>query len=237
MICRVKIPTVLRPNEHETIPQARLLVSFDDEAFFVLPAHAAAAAEWLEAADLAWDSEPAGTLAAALRRAVAELQESPPRLVPERYLGLVEGEDSDGARAWLEVSVETGVMDPSSPRIVLRHGEDIDRMDDTWWLLDREAARVGELVLGRRTGVLTEAGPNQRPFLHVRPQGDDGIELRFEDDVLDERQEDGTYRLEAPAADKLGRLLASAVALSEEQPPYVFVPPEPRDVVVAELRW
>jgi hypothetical protein len=236
MICRVKIPTVLRPNEQETIPQARLLVSFDEEPFFVLPAHAAAAAEWLEAADLAWDSEPAGTLAAALRRAVGALQESPPRLVPERYLGLVEAEDSDGARAWLELSLETGVMDPSSPRIVLRHGEDIDHMDDTWWLLDREAARVADLVQARHAGVLTEAGPNQRPFLHVRPDGD-GVELRFEDDVLEERADDGIFRLGAAAADKLGRLFEQAVALSEEQPPYVFVPPEPRDLLIAELHW
>jgi hypothetical protein len=236
MICRVKIPTVLRPNEQETIPQARLLLSFDDQSFFVLPSEAAVAAEWLEAADMAWDSEPAGTLAAALRRALAALQESPPRLVPERYLGLLEAEDSDGIRAYLELSLETGVMEASAPRIVLRHGERIDHMDDTWWLLDREAARVGELVATRQAGVLTEAGPNQRPFLHVRPDGD-GVELRFEDDLLDERDEDGRYRLEAAAAEKLGRLLVQAVALSEEQPPYVFVPPEPRDVLIAELSW
>jgi hypothetical protein len=36
---------------------------------------------------------------------------------------------------------------------------------------------------------------------------------------------------------RLADLLMQAVALSEEQPAYVFVPPEPRDVLIAELRW
>jgi hypothetical protein len=241
MICRVTIPTVLRPNERETVPQARLHVSFDDrgfeQGFYVLPAQAATTADWLEAADLAWDSEPAGTLAAALRSAVASLQEKPPRLVPERFIGLVRGEDSEGLTAFLEVAVETGVMEASNPRIVLRSGESMEEPNDTWWLLDREAQHLQQLVKARTTGALTEAGPNQRPFLHVTPLDEAGLLLRFDDDVLDERGEDGELRLAAAAANKLAELLAQAVALSEEQPPYVFVPPEPRDVVVAELHW
>jgi hypothetical protein len=235
MICRVTIPTVLRPNELETLPQARVHLSFDDDTYFILPTQARAAAEWLEAADFAFDYEAAGELAAALRRAVEQMQEAPPRLIPERYLGLVHAEGSGGAPAYLELSLETGVIEPSNPRIVLRTGADLDRLGDTWWLLDREAQRVAELVAAGEAGVLTEVGPNQRPFLHVRPLGD-GVELRLEDDLLDERGDDGIFRLAASARARLATLLAQAVSLSAEQPPYVFVPPEPRDVLVAELR-
>jgi hypothetical protein len=237
MICRIEIPTVVRPNEQEILPQARVHVSFDEDVHYIHQEQARAAAEWLEAADLAFDSEPAGTLAAALRTAVTRLHESPPRLVPERFLGLIEATRSDGSNVFLEVALETAVMEPSNPRIVLRAAESVERLGNTWWFFEREATRVSELLTTRTAGVLTEVGPNQRPFLHVTP-ADIGAELRFEDELIDEYEgEDGLYRLASPAAARLAELLMQAVALAEEQPPYVFVPPEPRDVLIAELRW
>jgi hypothetical protein len=231
MIYRVKIPTVLWANEDEILPQARLHVAFDDYVMALLPSQVEAAADWLELSERVWDHESAGELATLLRRGLAVLREKPPRLVPERYLGLVEAVDRAGAGAvYLDLSVETAVIEPSNPRIVLRYGETLERMSDTWWLLDGEAKLLAELVRERRAGVLTEAGPNQRPFLHVRPDGD-GVTLRFED----EERGGGDIALAAAAADKLGELLAEALTMVVEQPPYVFVPPEPRDLLVAEL--
>jgi hypothetical protein len=240
MLYRVKIPTVLWASEDpdEIVPQARLHVSFDDYVMALLPAQVELAADWLETAERVWDHESAGELATLLRRGLAALREKPPRLVPERYLGLIEateaGEAADASGAvYLDVSVETAVIEPSNPRVVLRYGETLERMSDTWWLLDGEAKLLAELVRERRAGVLTEAGPNQRPFLHVRP-ADDGVALRFagEDDV----GERGELRLAAAAADKLGELLGEALTLVAELPPYVFVPPEPRDLLIAELQ-
>jgi hypothetical protein len=237
MICRIEIPTVVRPNELEILPQARVHVTFDNDVHFIHQEQARAAAEWLEAADLAFDSEPAGQLAAALRTAVTRLHESPPRLVPERFLGMVEATRSDGRGVFLEVALETAVMEASNPRIMLSTSVSVDRLGNSWWLFEREATRVSELLTTRKAGMLTEVGPNQRPFLHVTPEGE-GAELRFEDELIDEQDgEDGLYRLAAPAAVRLADLLMQAVALSEEQPAYVFVPPEPRDVLIAELRW
>lgn len=237
MLCRVKIPTVLYPNEHELLPQARLSVAFGDEGTFaLLPAPARAAAEWLELADLLYNRQAAGELAAALRRAIETLQDQPPRLVPERYIGLVHALDSRDAPMFLEVSVESAVVEPTSPRIVLRSGESLEVLTDTWWLLDGEAQRLGELLRTRAAGELTEAGPNQRAFLQVRPSPE-RVELRFDDDLLSERGADGIVRLTPAAADTLADLLAQSVTLSAEQPPYVFVPPEPRDVLIAEISW
>ncbi len=234
--CRVKVPTVLWPNERETLPQPVVHVSFGDDTFAASPAQARAAAEWLDAAHRAFGDERAQALAQALRGALVALADKPPRLVPERYLGVVHATDSDGAPAFLEFSVETAVVERSNPRIVLRCGESLESLGDTWWLLDAEAQRLAELVRARAAGVLTEAGPNQRPFLHVQPS-DGGVELRFDDDLLTERGDDGVYRLAAPAAARLADLLAQAVAITAEQPPYVFVPPEPRDVLIADLDW
>jgi hypothetical protein len=236
MICRVLVPTALYENELETVPQPRVRVSFDGENVLVLPAQARAAAEWLEAADFAFEREAAGDLAAALRRAIAQLDERPPRLVPERYLGLVEGLGSDGAPRYLDVTVETAVIEPNNPRVTLRMGRSLEHMNDTWWLRDEEARTLGVWAAARAPGVLTEAGPNQRPFLRVQPDGD-GLTLRFEDDLLAEHDDDGTLALAGDAADRLAALLAAALAVVEEQPAYVFVPPEPRDLLVAELRW
>jgi hypothetical protein len=232
MVYRVKIPTVLWANEDEIVPQARLHVSFDDYVMALLPAQVELAADWLELSERVWDHESAGELATVLRRGLAVLREKPPRLVPERYLGLVEAADAGGA-VYLDVSVETAVIEPSNPRVVLRYGETLERMNDTWWLLDGEAKLLAELVRERRAGILTEAGPNQRPFLHVQP-ADDGVALRFEADLVAERG-GGDFRLAATAADKLAELLTQALALVAELPPYVFVPPEPRDLLVAEL--
>lgn len=232
MVYRVKIPTVLWANDDEIVPQARLHVAFDDYVMALLPAQVEAAADWLEMTERVWDHERAGELATLLRRGLAAMRDKPPRLVPERYLGLVEAADVVGA-VYLDVSVETAVIEPSNPRIVLRYGETLERMSDTWWLLDGEAQLLGELTAARRAGVLTEAGPNQRPFLHVQPAGD-GVALRFEDDLVAERG-GGDIRLTAAAADKLAELLAEARALVAELPPYVFVPPEPRDLLIAEL--
>ena len=58
---------------------------------------------------------------------MAALHEQPPRLVPERYLGLVEATDAGGA-VYLDLSVETAVIEPSNPRVVLRYGETLERM-------------------------------------------------------------------------------------------------------------
>ena len=236
MMYRVKIPTVLWANEAEIVPQARLHVSFDDYVMALTAAEVEGAADWLEMAERVWDHESAGELATLLRRGLAAMRDKPPRLVPERYLGLVEGAAAEPASGalYLDVSVETAVIELSNPRIVLRYGESLERMGDTWWLLDDEAKLLRALVAERRAGMLTEAGPNQRPFLHVQP-ADDGVTLRFEDDLVDESGR-GAIRLPAASTDKLAELLAEALTLVEEQPPYVFVPPEPRDLLVAELQ-
>lgn len=233
MLYRVKIPTVLWANDAEIVPQARLHVAFDDYVMALTAAEVESAADWLEMAERVWDHESAGELATLLRRGLAAMRETPPRLVPERYLGLVEAADDAGA-IYVDLSVETAVLEPSNPRIVLRYGASLESMADTWWLFDGEAARLAELVTARRAGVLTEVGPNERPFLHVQPAGD-GVALRFVPDDGDERG-GGHFRLGAAAADKLAQLLAEARALVAELPPYVFVPPEPRDLLIAEMQ-
>lgn len=250
---RIAIPTVLEVTDRDARPAPFVELALDDAAFRLAPDEAAALAGWMRVAAVL-GSAPGAALAAALEEALATLAAQPPLCLERVTLGFVQGETSDEEAAWLEVALEAAVREPSNPRIVLELADSPYRSGagDTWWLLSDEAFTLAGL-LDRAAqggpvgpvGRLEEKGPNRRPFLHVAvapdpavgraPPRPPGVELRFDDDLLAERGEDGVVWLLGEDARRLARLLLDARRLEEERPAHRLEPPAPGLRVIATL--
>jgi hypothetical protein len=246
---RVRIPTVLLRGERPYVE-----VGFDDDSWRLGAPEARAACEWMRAAEVWLGSASSAKLADALDRALARLRESPPRAVQDHFLGVTQGQLSSGEPAWLEVRVQSAVAHPDHPRIVLDTAESPDEIGtaDTWWIDRHEATQLANLVrrgavavgAGKPLGIgaLDEVQPGAPPFLHVAvtPEPADargfGVELRFDDDLLHERGDDGVLWVAEAHAHKLADWLEAAVVHADAHPPHVWQAPEPEPLMVAELR-
>jgi hypothetical protein len=251
-ICRIQIPTVLHKTAQNARPQPYVQIAFDHEAPRRLEPHAARiAAEWM-AVGAAWGSAPAQALLDALVRCLKALEGAPPLVIENRVSGILEASASSGEPQWLEVGVEMAVLEASSPRIVINSAERPESLGgaDTWWMLTDEAERLEALLreaAGLRAagpiGLLEEKGPNRRPWLYVTVEPDPhpsrkgalGVQLRFDDELIDERGDDGIVWLPGPLAIRLADLVRAALVTEKTEPAHVFERPEPHDVLVAEI--
>jgi hypothetical protein len=233
---RIRVPTVLHATMREHRPQPRVGLVYDDDAWQLSVAESERAEGWMRAAAAWLESRQALAAAEGLALARDVLESKPPRVVEQRSLGVVEAHDSGGDPLWVEVALETALVEAMHPRLVLHVAERPDELEsgDTWWLLPQEGERLVELLASASGGVLEEVGPNRRPWLHVTPR-DGGVTLRFDDDVIDERGDDGVVELDATAVERLRERLRQAVELERTTAPYVYVPPEPDELMLVEI--
>lgn len=246
MKVRVAVPTVLEATARDATPRPYVQVALDEDAWQLSRGEAMRYADWMRAAHALLGAESARLLAGALDEAVAALEARPPRVLERVTLGLVQGEGSDGEPVWIEVALEPAVLEASNPRIVLDVAESPVAFGagDTWWAMDDEAYALAALLrlaaASERVteiGRLEEKGPNRRPWLHVcvasEPVPDPGherppgVQLRFDDDLLAERGEDGIVWMSAEDAHRLAGLLDAALEAEKRRPPHVYEPPEP----------
>ncbi len=256
MICRVRIPTVTYATARDSRPAPYVELAIDDEVVRLPVDGARVLHGWMAWAAAFSSSATTRELADAIARALAALSDAPPRVIENHYAGIIEVAASSGEPIWIEVSVEAAVAEPANPRLVLQTADSPQAIGtaDTWWLLDGETSQLAALIEQaastldagpRAIGRLEEAGPNRRPFLHVSidpdprgaTPGAPGVQLRFDDDLLDERADDGIFWLPPAAATRLATLLREALAWAIAHPAHVYLPPEPRSVQIAELRF
>jgi hypothetical protein len=148
-------------------------------------------------------------------------------------------QNSAGEPTWFSVAVEMGTRDVGHPRIRFNIsdslGDDGEAQwtGDTWWISDDEAR---ELIDALRAGA-GEVGD----FLFVRGAKDpehertDGVELRFDDSIVEESGDDGVLWVGTPDAQRIAGWLESALAWARLHPAHLFTAPEPDPVAVAEL--
>jgi hypothetical protein len=237
MTWRIRIPTVLFATSGEPSPEPHVSVDElgdPEHAQQLTIAETEAAIAWIQASKGWLEGARVRSVADALSAALAALHASPPRIITDTRMGIVQGERSTGAPRWVRVSVEGAVNEPSNPRIALDISDDLQRNGDTWWLLHGEAKRLAALLRDLAGGALEETGPNQRPWLHVTHQAE-AVSLRFDDDLVSESGDDGVFVLNRMDAGRLATLLDEAASFERAHPAHVFAPPEPREREIARV--
>jgi hypothetical protein len=236
---RIRIPTVLYATSGEPHPEPHVSVDEigdPEHAQQLSIAETEAAIAWLSASKGWLEGARVRQVADALGAALRALASSPPRIITDTRMGMVQGERSSGEPQWLCVSVEGAVNEPSNPRIVIEVAGDPHAMacGDTWWLLHDEAKRLAALLRDLSGGTLCETGPNQRPWLHVTHHPET-VSLRFDDDLIAEQGSDGVFVLNPIDAGRLAVLLDEAASFERAHPAHVFAPPEPREREIARV--
>jgi hypothetical protein len=245
MIVRVRVPTVEQVGQPSEVE-----LSFDEDAWHLRASDAQMASGWMRAAASVLGSAGAGQVAEAIERACRLLREEPPRQMQDHVLGVARGQLSSGEPAWLEIDVESGVRDPSHPRIKIHTADAPDLLgaQDTWWLDGAEGRRTASLLReAASAGAGAELGsvgamPAVPAFLHVGTALDPehertaGVTLRFDDELVAEAGDDGLFWLAPATAHKLAGWLDDAVAWAAAHPPHVWQPPEPDPRLVAEIQ-
>jgi hypothetical protein len=254
MILRVSIPTVQYVTMRDARPQPFVQVAYDRDAWQLDSEEASRAAGWMRVAHQLTGDARAETVARALDAAVTELALKAPRVLEDLMLGMVQGEASTGEPSWIEIGLEAAVNEPSNPRVMIDVAESLDALgaSDTWWLLNDEAARLASLARQAAeraepgtVGRLEEKGPNRRAWLFVdvasqpslKPDEPPrlGVQLRFDDDLLSERGDDGVLWMSPADALRLAKYLDEALNAAAANPAYIYAPPEPGTREVANI--
>lgn len=255
MIVRVSIPTVQYVTMRDARPQPYVQVAYDRDAWQLDSEEASRAAGWMRVAHQLTGDTRASALGRALDTAVTELLLKAPRILEDLMLGMVQGEASTGEPAWIEIGLEAAVNEPSNPRVMVDIAESLDALgaSDTWWLLSDEAARLASLARQAAerdapgpVGKLEEKGPNRRAWLFVdvasqpslKPDEPPrlGVQLRFDDDLITERGDDGVSWMSPADALRLAKYLDEALNAAAANPAYLYVSPEPGHREIAHVR-
>lgn len=193
-------------------------------------------------------TEQSRELAQNIRIGLSALQDSPPCLLPDVFVGRVMGLGSDGRLISLGIEVLQGVSRDEIHRLTL------DFLG-TWFLDDSSTdgltnglkagadavmsgAAAGQSFLSLKEG---SCGGGEHTWLSISTaaafSGRVMVRLRLWDELVKDRGDDGIIDFLAVDARTLASFLHEGREHTEKHPPYIFKSPEPfpREIVV--VRW
>ena len=198
-----------------------------------------------------------------LKKALEYINQNPPLMISNSLIGRVECLSKNGEKKQIEVEVEGAVFSKEAPCIALNVVEDVvcPSESDTWWLSDDEASKLVELLEAAIASETTKLAnqyrekyigclaaeasnePETIPWLNVtlqvRIQSDNipelWVRLHFNDELTQEREDRGILWLTNRSIEYLIQLISEAKRFKRDFPSHIYVPPEPENIVVAEI--
>ncbi|HAZ48608.1 MAG TPA: hypothetical protein DDW76_22945 [Cyanobacteria bacterium UBA11369] len=195
-----------------------------------------------------------------LVNALEYLKQNPPLVVSNLQIGTVETTALNGNNRWFEVEVEESVYDVDAPRIMLNIFENQHKTgaSSTWWFDDEDASKLAGFLLSAAAALEKQSienvgslvaqasdGNKTTPWLTVTVQQNYpyidanllGVQLCFNDELVQESENDGIFWLTGNGATELSRIISAAVETKVTHPPHIYVPPQPESVVISNFSW
>jgi hypothetical protein len=224
---QIWVPTVI---SHGGV--AHVEIRYADQIERLDAAQATALAGWMRLCGRWLRDARADQIAEAIERALAHLARHPPVEVGWKGFGHVVAASEIGEPRWIRCDLETAVYESSEPRVVLNLADEPQLLGagDSWWLSTNEARALAGLL----AGTAGELRDGERTWLNVSIEGAAVVRLAFDDDLVRQSGDDGVYRLERSAAQRLAEILITAAGETETSPPHIYAAPEPEPILIAE---